>query len=148
VTKVTSASFIRWPLILMNHSTETSWLTSREAASYLKIEPRTLLMWAREGKVKGFTLSGTSRHVWRFRHIDLDATLTAPSVALDKRRIAMRARQRSGSVVRDKRIKTWNFFWWEHGKRRSKKIGTVSVYPTKARSQFWGPRVWAGGLVI
>jgi len=32
----------------------------------------------------------------------------------------------------DKRIKTWNFFWWDHGKRRSKKIGTVSQYPTKA----------------
>jgi integrase len=44
----------------------------------------------------------------------------------------VRARQRSGSVVLDKRIKTWNFFWWEDGKRRSKKIGTVSQYPTKA----------------
>jgi integrase len=42
----------------------------------------------------------------------------------------MRARQ--GSVVLDKRIKTWNFFFWENGKRRSKKIGTVSQYPTKA----------------
>ncbi len=44
----------------------------------------------------------------------------------------MRARNRSGSVVLDKRIRTWNFFWWENGKRRSKKIGTVSHYPTKA----------------
>src|SRR4029077_4289701 len=43
---------------------------------------------------------------------------------------SMRARQ--GSVVLDKRIKTWNFFFWENGKRRSKKIGTVSQYPTKA----------------
>jgi integrase len=34
--------------------------------------------------------------------------------------------------VLDKRIKTWNFFWWENGKRRSKKIGTVSQYPTNA----------------
>ena len=41
-------------------------------------------------------------------------------------------RQRSGSVVLDKRIKQWNFFWWENGKRRSKKIGTVSQYRTKA----------------
>jgi integrase len=40
--------------------------------------------------------------------------------------------QRQGSVVLDKRIKTWNFFFWENGKRRSKKIGTVSQYPTKA----------------
>jgi len=44
----------------------------------------------------------------------------------------MRQRQRSGSVVLDRRIKTWNFFFWENGKRRSKKIGTVSRYPTKA----------------
>ncbi len=43
-----------------------------------------------------------------------------------------RARNRDGSVVLDKRIKTWNFVWWENGKRRSKKIGTVSQYPTKA----------------
>lgn len=41
-------------------------------------------------------------------------------------------RQRQGSVVLDKRIRTWNFFWWENGKRRSKKIGTMSQCPTKA----------------
>jgi integrase len=41
-------------------------------------------------------------------------------------------RQRQGSVSLDKRIKTWNFFWWDEGKRRSKKIGTLSEYPTKA----------------
>jgi len=44
----------------------------------------------------------------------------------------MRQRQRSGSVVLDKRIKTWNFFYWDAGKRRSKKIGTLRQYPTKA----------------
>ena len=44
----------------------------------------------------------------------------------------MRARQRSGSVVLDKRIKTWNFFWWEDGKRHSKKIGSIRDYPTRA----------------
>lgn len=41
-------------------------------------------------------------------------------------------RQRQGSVVLDKRIKTWNFFFWENSKRRSKRIGTMSEYPTKA----------------
>jgi integrase len=35
-------------------------------------------------------------------------------------------------VVLDKRTKTWNFFYWENGKRRSKKIGTLSQFPTKA----------------
>ena len=43
-----------------------------------------------------------------------------------------RARAKQGSVVLDRRIKTWNFFFWENGKRRSKKIGTMSQYPTKA----------------
>jgi len=41
-------------------------------------------------------------------------------------------RQRQGSVVLDKRIRTWNFFFWENGKRRSKRVGTKSQYPTKA----------------
>jgi integrase len=42
-----------------------------------------------------------------------------------------RVRQSSGSVVFDKRIKTWNFLWNEDGKRRGKKIGTLAQYPTK-----------------
>ena len=44
----------------------------------------------------------------------------------------MRQRQRCGSVVLDKRIKTWNFFYWDDGVRRSKRIGTTKEYPTKA----------------
>lgn len=40
-------------------------------------------------------------------------------------------RQHGGSVVLDKRIGTWNFFYWENGRRRSKKIGPLSQYPTK-----------------
>jgi hypothetical protein len=43
-----------------------------------------------------------------------------------------RARVQTGSVVLDKRIKTWNFFWWDNGKRRSKAIGSTRDYPTKA----------------
>jgi integrase len=31
----------------------------------------------------------------------------------------------------DKRSKVWNFFFWENGKRRSKKVGTTKQYPTK-----------------
>ncbi len=44
----------------------------------------------------------------------------------------MRQRNRSGSIGFDARIKTWHFVYWENGKRRSKKIGHVSQYPTKA----------------
>jgi len=58
------------------------WLTAREAAQYLSVEPRTVLLWTRQGKLRGFKLSGTKRHVWRFRYCDLDAMLTRPSVAL------------------------------------------------------------------
>jgi len=44
----------------------------------------------------------------------------------------MQQRSRGGSVVEDKRSKVWNFFWWESGKRRSKKIGTKAEFPTKS----------------
>ena len=51
------------------------WLTAQEAARHLKVKPRTLLLWVRQGKVKAFALSGTRRRVWRFRQQDLDAAL-------------------------------------------------------------------------
>jgi len=63
------------------------WLTASEAAQYLRVEPRTLLMWARQGRVKGYVLSGTQRVTWRFRAEDLDATMSPPSVALKNGRI-------------------------------------------------------------
>jgi excisionase family DNA binding protein len=53
------------------------WLTATEAAQHLKVKPRTLLLWVRQGKVKGYKLSGTKRHVWRFQRADLDAALFA-----------------------------------------------------------------------
>jgi integrase len=37
-----------------------------------------------------------------------------------------------GSVRFDKRRKTWNYLWYENGKRRSKLIGTKQECPTKA----------------
>ena len=42
------------------------------------------------------------------------------------------ARHKTGSVVFDKRRKTWNFLWWEEGKRRSRLIGTLKGLPTKS----------------
>jgi excisionase family DNA binding protein len=51
------------------------WLTSEEAARYLKINRRTLLEWVRQGKLKAYKLSGIIRHVWRFRQKDLDDML-------------------------------------------------------------------------
>ena len=64
----------------MGTFTPSEWLTVTEAANYLKVKPRTLLLWVRQGKLKAFALSGTRRHVWRFRHADLDAALLESSV--------------------------------------------------------------------
>jgi len=67
----------------------SEWLTASEAARYLKVKVRTLLLWVRQGKVKAFALSGTKRRVWRFRHQDLDAALlespVLPSIPLSVR---------------------------------------------------------------
>lgn len=41
------------------------------------------------------------------------------------------ARFKTGSIVFDKRRKTWNYLWWDSGKRRSKLVGTLREYPTK-----------------
>lgn len=59
-----------------------TWLTLTEAARHLKVKPRTLALWARLGKVKAYALSGSSRHVWRFRAEDLDAALLGSSPVL------------------------------------------------------------------
>jgi excisionase family DNA binding protein len=58
------------------------WLTAAEAAQYLRVKVRTLLLWVRQGKMKAFALSGTQRHVWRFRRQDLDAALLESPVLL------------------------------------------------------------------
>ncbi len=42
------------------------------------------------------------------------------------------ARVNQGSVVFNKRFGTWNFLWCENGHRRSKVIGTIREFPTKA----------------
>jgi len=45
------------------------------------------------------------------------------------------ARFKTGSVVFDKRRKTWNFLWWEGAKRRSTRVGSLQECPTKATAQ-------------
>jgi len=74
----------------------STWLTAREAAQYLKLRVRTVLLWARQGKVKAYALTGTQRRVWRFLQVDLDAAVmhrkpmvgsVQPSVLAKERRI-------------------------------------------------------------
>ena len=51
---------------------QSEWMTTEEAAAYLKMETtRALLRLVRLGRVRGYVLSGTRRHVWRFRKEDL-----------------------------------------------------------------------------
>ena len=57
------------------------WLTLNEAASYLKIHPRTLAAWARQKKVPAHQLSGIQRHVWRFLRHELDGAILGLSSA-------------------------------------------------------------------
>lgn len=58
---------------------ETEWLNTTEAAQHLKIKPRTLAQWAREGKVPAHRLSGCQRVTWRFMRQELDAMLMPSS---------------------------------------------------------------------
>jgi len=81
---------------MSNLSTPASdWLTATEAAQYLKVKVRTLLLWVRQGKVKAFALSGTKRRVWRFRRSDLDAALLESPV-LPSKTPSVRPEERMG----------------------------------------------------
>lgn len=67
-------------LSTLEKSGDIEWLTATEGAKYLKIRPRTLLLWTRQGRVKGYAVGGTRRRVWRFRRNDLDAALLGTEV--------------------------------------------------------------------
>ena len=61
---------------------ESLWLTATEAAQYLKVQPRTILKWAKQGTIPAHALSGCKRVTWRFLKSELDrAMLAPPSVA-------------------------------------------------------------------
>jgi excisionase family DNA binding protein len=70
-----------------SESSTSGWITTAEAAAYLKMKTRMLLILVRQGKIKGHPLSGTRRHVWRFRREDLDAALLASAVLSSDRQL-------------------------------------------------------------
>jgi excisionase family DNA binding protein len=82
-------------------------LTAAEAALYLKVKSRTLLLWLRRGKVEAYALSGTRRRVWRFRKTDLDTALMETpvlhspplSVRSEERRISCKEHHGFNKVV-------------------------------------------------
>ena len=120
------------------------WLTADEAAAHLRIKVRTLLLWVRHGKVRGYALSGIKRRVWRFRKADLDTALLADSAGVmlhfavraryERRRKVKRARHQQGSVVFDKRRRTWTSV---DAKRAPavKLLGHESELPTKSSAR-------------
>jgi excisionase family DNA binding protein len=58
------------------------WMNAREAAHYLRVAHRTVLQWAKEGRIPAHRLSGTLRVTYRFRAAELDgAMMAAPSAA-------------------------------------------------------------------
>ena len=59
----------------------SEWLTAAEAAAYLRVAHRTVLEWAKTGRIPAHRLSGTLRVTYRFRAVELDAMLGAPSAA-------------------------------------------------------------------
>ena len=50
----------------------------------------------------------------------------------ERRRKMKRARHQRGSVVFDRRRKVWNYLFCENGSRRTRTIGPLRDYPTKA----------------
>lgn len=60
---------------------ETVWLTANEAAEHLRVKQRTVLKWAKEGRIPAHPLSGSKRVTWRFLKSELDAMLALPSAA-------------------------------------------------------------------
>jgi excisionase family DNA binding protein len=78
----------RWDLIYNQEAAIrvfSPWLTANEAGHYLKVSSRTVIRWAREGRIKGHRLSGHQRVTWRFLQSDLDAMLSTPSGELNGR---------------------------------------------------------------
>jgi excisionase family DNA binding protein len=51
----------------------TPWMTAMEAAAHLRVAHRTVLLWAKTGRIPAHRLSGTQRRTWRFLATELDA---------------------------------------------------------------------------
>jgi excisionase family DNA binding protein len=79
----------------MDTVAKSDWLTAGEAAAYLKVRKRSLLLWVRQGKVKAYALSGTKRRIWRFRKEDLDSLLFANVVSSASLTVLERGRRES-----------------------------------------------------
>jgi excisionase family DNA binding protein len=66
---------------------ESQWLTATEAAQYLRVQPGTVLKWAKEGRIPAHPLSGSKRVTWRFLKSELDSVMLAPPTAAEHGRV-------------------------------------------------------------
>ena len=77
----------------MDTTLQSEWLTAEEAAAYLKVKVRSLLLWVRQGKVPAYALSGTARRIWRFRKGDLDSHLLSQPVVSSHQSSSVRSQK-------------------------------------------------------
>jgi len=78
----------------MSTTLQSEWLTADEAAAYLKVKTRSLLLWVRQGKMRAYALSGIARRIWRFRKEDLDSHLLANPVVSSSASSSVRSQER------------------------------------------------------
>lgn len=62
----------------------------------------------------------------------LGATIDRAVCARERKGMRKRARHQQGSVVLDRRRKVWNYLYSEDGVRRTRKIGSLCDFPSKA----------------
>jgi hypothetical protein len=71
------------------------WLSAAEAGAFFNFKPRTILLWARQGRIKAYALTGTQRRVWRFLQTDLEAMLTRARPVVSSAQPSVLAHERS-----------------------------------------------------
>lgn len=71
------------------------WLNAREAALFLGIKPRTVLLWARQGRIPAVALAGTQRRLWRFSLAALEAFIANGSPVISSRQPSVLVNERS-----------------------------------------------------
>ena len=74
---------------------DRTWLTAAEAAQYINVKTRTILLWARQGRIKAYALTGTQRRIWRFLHADLEAMVTHKKPVVSSAQPSVLANERS-----------------------------------------------------
>ncbi len=72
-----------------------TWLTAAEAAQYLNVKVRTILLWARQRRVNAYALTGTQRRFWRFLQADLDSIVIQKKLVLSSPQPSVLVNERS-----------------------------------------------------